>query len=302
MSADEPLVAGIELGGTKCIALLARGRTIVRRARWATAAPAEILPAMRAQLQAWFAETPFAAIGIAVFGPVDLHPASPGFGRILTTPKPGWAGADARGAFADHFDVPIGFETDVGAAALAEARWGGSIGCDTHAYITIGTGIGVGIVAGGRVVHGTLHPEMGHIRVRRDPADTFAGVCGFHGDCLAGIASGPAIAARLDAAADDGHRALVWARVADEIAELVAVLILTLSPERIVFGGGVAIGHPGLVEAIRVRSLALLGGFPHGWSAATLASTVILSPLGEEAGPLGAIAVGLESSGSGRQP
>ena len=295
-----PLIAGIELGGTKSIAVLARGNIIAKKAQWPTGAPAETLAAMRAQLQAWFADTPFDAIGIASFGPLDVQPASATFGQILTTPKPGWSGVDVRGAFAEYFDVPIGFDTDVGAAALAEARWGGAIGCQTHVYITIGTGIGAGIVVDGRLVHGLLHPEIGHIRVRRDPSDAFPGVCPFHGDCLEGLASGPAIAARVGASAGDvDSDGSVWSRVGCEVAELTTMLILTLAPERIIFGGGVALGQPALIEAIRMHSIALLGGYIDRYDTASIADIIRASPLGPDAGPLGAIALGLQSAGIG---
>lgn len=296
MSADAPLIAGIELGGTKCIAVLARGGTIIRSARWPTAAPAETLSAIVEQLQAWRRDTPFAAIGIASFGPVDLHPASPTFGHILRTPKPGWSQVDVRGAFAAHFDMPIGYDTDVGGAALAEGRWGGAIGCGTHVYVTIGTGIGAGIVAGGKLLHGLQHPEIGHLRVRRDSADTFPGVCPFHGDCLEGLASGPAIAARAGIPAD-ALRAddPLWSRVGDEIAELVATLILALSPERVIFGGGVMIGRPDLLARVRNRAAERLGGYLAWHTRETLQSVVIGSPLGAAAGSLGAVAIGIEA-------
>ena len=296
MNDPEPLVAGIELGGTKCIAAVARGGTIVRSARWPTGDPVTTLAQIVTAIAAWHAAEPLAAIGIGAFGPLDLDPASPGLGRIGATPKPGWSGTDVLGAFAARFGVPIGIDTDVGGAALAEGRWGGAVGCATHVYVTIGTGIGAGIVANGRVLHGMQHPEAGHLRVRRDPADSFAGICPFHGDCLEGLASGPAIAARAGAPADGldgGHP--VWSRVAAEIAELVAALMLVLSPERVVLGGGVLTGRPELLEAIRVRTAACLGGYLAQHSLATLRSVVVASPLGEAAGTLGAVAIALDA-------
>ena len=139
-------------------------------------------------------------IGIGSFGPVGLDRRRADFGHVTTTPKRGWHDVDVRGHFAERFDVPIGFDNDVSGAALAESRWGAAQGCAVTVYLTIGTGIGGGVVVDGRPVHGLVHPEHGHLRVRRRADDDFAGVCPYHGDCIEGLASGPAIAARAGAA------------------------------------------------------------------------------------------------------
>lgn len=293
MTHDNRLVAGIELGGTKSIALIARGQEIVEIARMPTAQPAATLATLAAQLDAWQVEHgPVAAIGIGSFGPIDLDRASADYGRVTSTPKPGWTGVDLVGHFARRFAVPIGFDTDVAGAALAEQRWGAAQGCKVAVYLTIGTGIGGGVVVDGTPVHGLVHPEIGHLRVRRAAGDAFAGVCPFHGDCLEGLASGPAIAARTGmAGADIGEDHVVWATVAEEIAEAMAILILTMSPQRILIGGGVLQHRQQLFARIRTRTAELLAGYVVGVGVTELADIIRTPGLGDMAGPLGAVAL-----------
>ena len=278
------LLGGVEIGGTKCTALVAHGRDIVDRIDLPTTDPAATLAA----LAGWLAQHDIAALGIASFGPLGLDPARADYGCITTTPKPGWAGCDLLAAFA-ALAVPAAIDTDVAGAALAEGRWGAAQGCAVHVYLTIGTGIGGGVVVDGRAVHGRIHPELGHVRVRRQPGDSFAGICPYHGDCLEGLASGPAIAARTGTAAHllpPDHP--VWPAVAAEIAELCALLVLTLSPQRISIGGGVGMGQPQLLAPIRAHVADLLGGYVDGFDPAAF-----IGPpgLGDLAGPLGAIAL-----------
>lgn len=212
---------------------------------------------------------------------------------MTTTPKPGWSRVDLVGHFAQRFNVPIGFDTDVAGAGLAETLWGAAKGCGVVVYLTVGTGVGGGVVIGGRPVHGRIHPEIGHLRIRRDPGDPFAGVCPFHGDCVEGLVSGPAIAARAGAPAESlADDDPVWARVADDLAELAAILVLTLSPERILIGGGVAAARPFLPPMIRSRVAGRLAGYVAGLSEAALARMIRAPGLGGRAGPLGAIALG----------
>lgn len=287
-----PLIAGVELGGTKCIATLAKGRQIVRQERWPTGG-VEVLSRISDALADWSRDTPFAAIGIASFGPIYIDPDGPDFGHMGNTPKPGWAGADIHGHFASRFDVPVGLDTDVAAAALAEGRWGASVGCDVHAYVTIGTGVGLGLVVGGAAVHGRLHPEAGHMRVRRVAGDAFAGACPHHGDCLEGLVGGPALAARATAPVSDlADDDPLWSRVAADLAEWAAMLILCLSPQRLVFGGGVLDARPGLLPTIRARVAKLLNGYLEGHDETALAGLIVPPGLGSDAGPLGAVVVG----------
>lgn len=296
MDHAEPLVAGIELGGTKSVALIARGSTIIEQARFRTADPAATLEAIGDALARWRAAEPFEAIGIGSFGPLGLDPARADFGTITTTPKPGWAGTDVRGYFARRFDVPIGLDTDVAGAALAEGRWGAAIGCGVHVYLTIGTGIGGGVVVDGRPMHGLIHPEIGHVRTRRVAGDGFPGVCPWHGDCLEGLASGPAIAARAGMPTEEiGADDPVWRPVAATLSELMAMLILTLSPERILIGGGVGMGQPQLLPMIRAGTVEILGGYVADITVGRLEEMIRAPGLGELAGPLGAVALGLES-------
>lgn len=288
-------VASLELGGTKCIASLVRGRQIIRSERMPTGdQPERTLTALVDTLARWHDEAPFAAIGIASFGPLGLHPDRPGYGTILKTPKPGWSDTDVLGAVRTRFDVPIGFDTDVGAAALAEGLWGASVGCGTHAYLTIGTGVGLGLVIDRRIHHGGLHPEAGHVRVRRSPGDTFQGVCPFHGDCIEGLVSGPALDARTHGSAHDLPATdVVWGHVTNDLAELMAMLLLTTATERIVLGGGVALAQPALLPRIQAATAQLLGDYLHGCGADELQTRICFAGLGAEAGPLGGAALAL---------
>ena len=294
------VVAGVELGGTKALAVLASGSTITHRSRVPTTTPTATLRALGDQLTQWRADGhAFAAIGIGCFGPVGLDPARADFGHITTTPKAGWANTDVRGHFARAFDVPVGLDTDVTGAALAEGRWGAARGCTEHIYITIGTGIGAGIIVGGRPVHGLVHPELGHLRVRRRPGDTFAGVCPYHGDCIEGLASGPAIAARAGMPADQlGPEHPVWADVTDELAELMTAMILAVSPQRIVVGGGVGNNQRFLFDQVRTSTRGRLAGYVAALDDAAAMEALIVPPgLGDDAGPLGAVALGVGALG-----
>jgi fructokinase len=266
--ADERRFAGIEAGGTKFVCALATadGR-ILARERIATADPALTL----SQTLEFFGRAGRehgapAGAGIASFGPLDLDPASPAYGRIVSTPKPGWSDVNILAAVRDGLGVPTRIDTDVNAAALAEGRHGAAKGCHTHAYVTVGTGIGVGLVAGGRSLIARGHAEMGHIPVPRAPGDDFAGVCSYHGDCLEGMASGPAMAARWGCPAQDlGADHPAWAMQAHYVAALCCTLIYTVRPDRIVIGGGV-FEQPGLHAHVRRVLEPMLAGYglaPH---------------------------------------
>lgn len=295
MMENAAVIAGVELGGTKCIAVIARGRDILVRAKWPTGDdPAAVLAALSAWLTAAYRAEPFAALGIASFGPLCLDPASNDYGRIINTPKPGWSGADVLGEIARGLDIPVVINTDVAGAALAEGRWGAAAACPVHVYLTIGTGIGGGIVIDGKPHHGTFHPEMGHVRVRRARGDAFAGVCPIHGDCLEGLASGPAIAARAGQPADElAGDDPVWGLVAGEIGDLMASLLLILAPHRIVIGGGVGQGQPALLPLIHTNAARLLGGYLPGHSRAALERLIVAPALGADAGVWGALALAL---------
>lgn len=296
---DDRLIAGVELGGTKAIALLARGRDILATQRFPTTAPDQCLPALSEQLSRWSAERGEpAALGIASFGPVSLDRKRSDYGRITTTPKPGWQQADLVRHFGSRFAVPIGLDTDVAGAALAEHRWGEGRGCKVILYLTIGTGIGMGIVIDGAPVHGAMHPEFGHIRVRRTPGDKFPGICPFHGDCLEGLASGPALAARSGKPGESlGDTDPILDLAACEIAEALAIAILTLSPQRILIGDGVLAQRTAFFDQLPVRTAQLLGGYADGLGGQALSAIIKPPGLGDLAGPLGAIAIGQRALG-----
>nr|WP_314443643.1 ROK family protein [uncultured Sphingomonas sp.] len=287
-----PLVAGVEIGGTKCIAIL--GRTpgdVVEEVRIDTAAPGPTLAALEALLERWQAEHGFSAIGVASFGPLRLDPAAADHGAIVSTPKPGWSGTDVLRRWAG-FGVPVALEVDVIGAALAEQRWGGAQGLLDFVYITVGTGIGVGPIITGRPVAARGHCELGHARVPRLAGDVWPGACPFHGDCVEGLASGAAIAARAGTArpaADwDG-----WKSVEHALAMLLHNLLLGLQTRRVLIGGGVMEARPALVAAIGERLRASLAGY---YTAADLDDGFLAPPaLGARAGPLGALALGLSA-------
>ena len=268
---------------------------MVERFRVPTTDPPTTLGLLSDRLQSWGAQSyELAAIGIGSFGPVGVDPRRADFGCVTRTPKPGWSNVDVLGHFAERFDVPIAFDNDVNGVALAEHRWGAAQGCSVLVYLTVGTGIGGGVVVDGRPLHGLVHPEHGHIRVRRRPDDPFAGTCPFHGDCIEGLASGPAIAARAGVpAAELGDDHPVWADVARELGELIAVLVLSLSPERIVIGGGVGSGQRWLLPQIRRELCDALAGYVAAVDPATAERLIVPPGLGDDAGPLGSVALGL---------
>ncbi|HTM96969.1 MAG TPA: ROK family protein [Croceibacterium sp.] len=296
--APGPYFAGIELGGTKSIAVLARNREIVARTVVPTKSPRETQQALSAQLEAWAREPGFAALGIAYFGPLQLAAGAPGFGTMLPTPKQGWGGAPVADMLAGNLGCPWLIDTDVNAAALAEYLWGAGFGRSSICYITIGTGVGGGLVIDGKPVHGAMHPEIGHLKLRRADGDTFAGLCAFHGDCIEGLVSGPALAVRLGAdpatIADDDPR---WGMVASDLAELVCAMLLTTSAQRVLIGGGVGMARERLLPKVRALAIERLGGYLPFFDKASANDVIRLPSLGNDAGPLGAIALARRAAG-----
>ncbi len=293
------LFAGVEMGGTKCVCTLAAGPgPAVAQHRLPTTKPAETLAAIEAVLDGWMAEHRVAGLGIASFGPLDLEPSSPGYGRITATTKPGWRDTAVGGRLRRRYPVPVAIDTDVNGAALAEARWGAAEGLDSFCYITVGTGVGVGVVAAGQPLHGFGHPEAGHIHVQRAPGDGWPGACPFHGDCVEGLASGPAMAARTGrpaeaVPADDP----TWMLVAHAVAGLCHNLVLTVAPRRILLGGGVMARQPQLMPLVRERLARSLGGYGIAPAIAADIERFVAPPgLGEQAGPLGAIALAMAAA------
>ncbi|MES1975106.1 MAG: ROK family protein [Pseudomonadota bacterium] len=286
-----PLIAGIELGGTKCICILGTGPDDIRdEVRIPTTTPGETLAAIEAVLDRW---TGFDALGIASFGPVSIDPLAANHGFITATTKKGWSHTDVGARLSRHAGVPTGFNSDVAGAALGEGRWGAAHDVADHAYVTVGTGIGVGLVMQGEPSNGLTHPELGHIRPVRLTGDAWPGMCSFHGDCLEGLASGPAIRARTGQGAeqlDADHPA--WEGVAHALAQLLHVLVLTGIPRRVVMGGGVMTGTPHLFPRIRAKLLESLGGYVAAPGLEPVSAYVVPAALGNNAGPLGAIELG----------
>ncbi|WP_188055993.1 ROK family protein [Sphingosinithalassobacter sp. CS137] len=298
MECAAPLIAGLELGGTKCVALLARGPEDVRaQQRIATRDPEATLGAIEALLDGW----QFDAIGVAAFGPIELDPARPDFGSVTATTKPGWTGTDLVRRLERRYGKPVAIQTDVNGAALAEGRWGAARGMTSHLYITIGTGVGVGIVTGGAPVQGVAHAEAGHMRVPRAPGDSFPGWCRFHGDCVEGLISGPALAERFGCAGEELPAAGPhWDVFVHDLAGLVHNLVVTFAPQRIAIGGGVLDARPHLFGPLRRRLAESIGGYGSlAAYAAELDSRLGPPGLGGMAGPLGAVAVGLDGLTAG---
>lgn len=290
---------GIELGGTKTVVVLGADDTIVERRRFPTTTPGETMERAIQTLAEWHDAQPLDGIGIASFGPVQVDPADPNHGFVLTTSKPGWSGADVAGPVRSRFDCPVGLDTDVNAAALAEYHRGAARGCSSMVYLTIGTGVGGGLVIDGRPVHGRLHPEIGHVRLRRGAFAQFDGACPFHGDCIEGLVSGPALAARFgcdpaEVASDDPR----WDPVCADLAELFAMLVLTLSPSRIVVGGGVVLGQPNILTRCAVILPRILGGYLPDYDEEAVRALLVPPENGDDAGPRGALLLaGLAATG-----
>lgn len=284
--ADRVTYGGVEGGGTKFVCVVGTSPDDIRaETRIPTASADETLTTV----VGFFADRDVDAVGVAHFGPLDLDPASPTYGHVISSPKPGWSGADVVGTLGEALRVPVGLDTDVNGAALGEARWGVGQGLDPLLYVTIGTGIGGGAVINGATMHGLMHPEMGHIRIPRHADDDFAGNCGWHGDCLEGLAAGPAIAERWGRPAEDlgGDTEAAVTIEAYYLGAAMATYTLVLSPQRIVLGGGV-MGLPGLLEATTAAMVEQLGGYLG--SAPVDADDYLVAPgLGSRSGVLGAL-------------
>jgi fructokinase len=231
------ILGGIEGGGTKWVLGVGTGPTDLETVSIPATSPEETLR----HAAEFFRGRGIAALGIGCFGPLDLHPSSPIYGYITSTPKAAWHNTDILGELRRELQVPAAIDTDVNAAALGEARWGAAQGLTDFVYVTVGTGIGGGAMVGGRLLHGLTHPEMGHMPVAVDQRrDSFRGCCPFHRDCLEGMASGPAIRARWGVAAEelsDDHEA--WPLEGHYLSGALASIVYTLSPMRIILGGGV---------------------------------------------------------------
>lgn len=230
-------LGALEAGGTKMVCAIGNEHgEIEKQSSFPTETPQITLP----KLAAFFKENQIEALGIGCFGPVDLNRKSPTYGCITTTPKLAWQNCAIAGYFRDQLKVPVGFDTDVNGSALGEATWGASRGLENSIYITVGTGIGAGIIVNGKLVHGMLHPEAGHMLLKPHPKETYEGKCPFHKNCLEGMAAGPAIEARWGKkGAELADRDEVWELEAYYIGQALVNYIMVLSPQKIILGGGV---------------------------------------------------------------
>lgn len=299
------LVGGIEAGGTKMVCAIGEidevslkereniGAVQVRileRVSIPTENPAKTLPRMAD----FFEGRGIKALGIGCFGPVDLNKKSNTYGYITKTPKEEWADCDMAGTFQKALGVPIGFDTDVNAAVLGEVTWGVAKGCDTAIYITVGTGVGVGVYCNGDLLHGLVHPEAGHILLQRHPKDTYAGRCPFHANCMEGLASGPAVEARWGKPAIELAACReVWEMEAYYIAQAIVNYTLTYSPQKIILWGGI-MHQEQLFAMVRNRVQEMLGGYvQHPLLQGSLEAYIVAPGLGENPGIMGAFALGL---------
>lgn len=293
------LFGGIEAGGSKFVcALGSRSGEILAEATFATGAPNETMRAVLAFFRDRAQTQPLTAIGIGAFGPIDLNPRSEHYGSITSTPKAAWRYFDIVGAFRDALGVPIGFDTDVNATALGEWQWGAARELDTFLYVTVGTGVGGAAMVNGRLLHGMLHPEMGHIRIPHDRSlDPYAGCCPYHGDCLEGLVCGPALESRWGqpaASLSRDHQA--WELETHYLGLAVANWVCCFAPQRIIIGGGI-MRRRELLPQIRAHARALLNDYIQTPQLRDGLDDYLVSPmLGNRAGVLGAIALAIQTT------
>lgn len=293
------LFGGIEAGGTKFVCAVGTGPSDLKVVESIpTTTPSETFDKV---IEFFKKQDEIAALGIGSFGPVDLNPSSSTYGYITATPKPEWSNIDIAGTIGDALKIPVGFDTDVNAAALGEYYWGAARGLKDFIYLTIGTGIGGGGMINGKLMHGLVHPEMGHIRIPHDrQADPYPGRCPFHGDCFEGLACGPAIGDRCGqsgAKMPPDHP--VWALEANYLALAITNFICTLSPQRVIIGGGV-MEQKQIFPMLRKNVKQLINGYIRAEVILEDIDSYIVPPvLGKQAGVLGAIALARESLENG---
>jgi fructokinase len=284
------LLGAIEAGGTEFVCAVAEeaGPILVDKRIIPTTTPSDTL----AEAIRFFSPYRLRSLGVACFGPIDLKG-----GTITTTPKAEWSGTEIVRPLQQALNVPVGFDTDVNGAALGEGRYGAGIGKDPLVYVTVGTGIGAGVLISGRPVHGRMHPEAGHMSVKRHPDDLFVGSCPYHSDCLEGLASGPAIHARWGSPGQDiPTRHPAWKLEAYYLAQALCNMILLLSPQRIVLGGGV-MHRADLLSLIHDEVRTRLGGYiPPLEASAAIEDLIVPAALGDNAGIIGALVIAQDAA------
>lgn len=282
----------LEAGGTKMVCAVGNEKgEILDRVSIPTETPDITMP----KLLEYFQGQPVEALGIGCFGPIDLDPASGTYGFITTTPKLAWRNCDICGYFRERLKVPVGFDTDVNGSMLGEATWGCARGLDTAIYITVGTGVGVGVLAGGRLLHGMQHPEGGHILLPRRADDAYEGKCPYHKTCMEGLAAGPAIEARWGKkAAELSDRPEVWELEAHYLAYAITNYMMILSPQKIILGGGV-MHQEQLMPLIRKKVTDMLGGYIQTEALSDMDSYIVPASLNDNQGILGALKLGMDA-------
>ena len=282
----------LEAGGTKMVCAIGNENgEILERISIPTETPEKTLPA----IAEFFQDKDIKALGIGCFGPIDVHKDSPTYGYITTTPKLAWKNCNIVGYLQDALHVPVGFDTDVNGSMLGEATWGCARGLDTAIYITIGTGVGVGVLANGKLLHGMLHPEAGHLLLTPHPEDTYQGKCPYHGTCLEGMAAGPAVEDRWGKKAYElADNPKVWEFESYYIAQALVDYILILSPQKVILGGGV-MHQEQLMPMIRSQVKKLLNGYLDTKELQDLDSYIVLPSLNDNQGIMGAIKLAMEA-------
>ena len=287
------LIGGIEAGGTKMVCAVGDENGVVKdRVSFPTRQPKETFEDIIGYYKNWDIK----ALGIGCFGPLDLDKKSATYGYITKTPKAGWENCDIVGAFKEALGVPVGFDTDVNGAVLGEVTWGAAKGMDSAIYITIGTGVGVGVYANGGLLHGLIHPEGGHMLLAKHPKDTYKGKCPFHENCVEGLASGPAIEARWGKKGIElAGRDEVWELEAFYIGQAIANYVLAYSPQKIILWGGV-MHQEKLFDMVRREAKNMLNGYiPHDMILNSMEEYIVPPALGEDPGIMGAIKLGMDA-------
>ena len=286
------LIGALEAGGTKMVCALGdENGTILEQVSIPTTTPQETIP----QIIAYFQDKKIEALGVAAFGPVDVNPNSPTYGRILDTPKLAWRQFDLLGALKAGLNVPMGLDTDVNGSCIGEMTYGCAKGLDSVIYITIGTGVGVGVSVNGKPLHGMLHPEGGHILLIRHPKDANGGICPYHKNCLEGFASGSSIEARWGKKAIElVDQTEVWEMESYYIAQALVDYIMTLSPQKIILGGGV-MHQEQLFPMIREKVKEMIAGYLNTPQLADMDNYIVPASLNDDQGIMGCIKLGLDA-------
>ncbi len=290
------LYGAIEAGGTKMVCAIGdeHGK-IIEQTSIPTISPEETMPA----IIDWFKDKEIAALGIAAFGPIDLDRSSETYGSFTTTPKLKWANYNIVKAMKDALHIPIGFDTDVNGSLLGEITYGQAKGLTDAVYITIGTGVGGGVMSNGKLVHGMLHPELGHMKLVPHPDDTYKGHCPFHKNCLEGMAAGPAIEDRWGRKAielkDDDR---VWEMEAYYIAQALTNIILVMSPQMIILGGGV-MHQQQLFPLIRKKTKEMLNDYIKTDEIADIDHYIVPASLNDDQGIMGCIKLAIDEQALG---